>query len=186
MRFPKILLAVYVACHTACSRAPDTPVVAADPELAAAEPVSGWPDTNRVSRAGRVFFAGQPSEAALRLVAREGIVLVINLLPAEWMADVPFDEAAMVESLGMRYEVIPMDPPRITPEGVDRFAEVLATTDGSVLLHCKTSNLVGGVWAAYLARERGVGWAEALGLGRAAGLYKPPTIESARQAAERS
>jgi protein tyrosine phosphatase (PTP) superfamily phosphohydrolase (DUF442 family) len=67
---------------------------------------------------------------------------------------------------------------------VDRFAEELATTDGPVLLHCKKSNLVGGLWAAYLVREHGAGWDEALALGKAAGLSRLSMIEAAQRLAE--
>jgi uncharacterized protein (TIGR01244 family) len=177
MRILTILAIVFVACQTGCDRS-------AGPNLVPAQPVSGWPDTLNVSRAGRLFFAGQPSEAALRLAAGEGVVLVINLRPAEQMAEVPFDEAAVVEDLGMRYVTIPMAPPAVSRADVDRFAEELAPTDGPVLLHCKKSNLVGGLWAAYLVREHGIGWEDALALGKAAGLFKEPTIEAARRVAQ--
>jgi len=184
MRFQTILLAALIAGHAGCERAPRPEVIAAGAQLVAAEPVSGWPGTKNVSRAGRIFFAGQPGEAALRQAAAEGVALVINSRTAQEMTRVPFDEPALVAALGMQYVVIPVTPSTFSAADVDRFAEALAATDGPVLFHCATANRSGGLWAAYLVRKRGLPWERALDLGRAAGLSRQSMIEAARRVAE--
>ncbi|MHC4770112.1 MAG: protein tyrosine phosphatase family protein, partial [Planctomycetota bacterium] len=133
MRFPAILVTVLLVCQAGCARA-------GAPDLVEAVPVSDWPDTKIVSRAGRIYFAGQPSEAALRLAADEGVDLVINLRPLHEMAKVPFDERALVDELGMRYVTIPVTPSTFSLADVDRFADQLDATEGTVLLHCSSSN----------------------------------------------
>jgi uncharacterized protein (TIGR01244 family) len=177
MRILTILAIVFVACQTGCDRA-------AGPNLVPAQPVSGWPDTKNVSRVGRIYFAGQPSEAALRLAAAEGVGLVINLRPTEEMAKVPFDELGLVAELGMRYVSISVTPATFSLADVDRFGEELSATDGPVLFHCSSSNRCGGLWAVYLVREHGAGWDEALALGKAAGLSRLSMIEAAQRLAE--
>jgi uncharacterized protein (TIGR01244 family) len=153
------------------------------PELVAAVPVHGWPDTKNVSRAGRVFFAGQPGAASLRAAAADGVGLVINLRPGPEMAKVPFDEPALVAELGMRYVSIPVTTPAFSSADVDRFTEALAATDRPVLLHCASSNRCGGLWAAYLVREHGLDLDKALELGRAAGLRTSGMVTAARRVA---
>ncbi|MHC4216830.1 MAG: protein tyrosine phosphatase family protein [Planctomycetota bacterium] len=173
-----ILISVLIAGQVGCVRRNGPPPVHP------AEPVTGWPDTPRVSRAGRVFFAGQPGEAALRMAAAEGVDLVINLRPDQEMAKVPFDEPALVAELGMRYVSIPVTPPTFSPADVDRFDEELDTTSGLVLFHCSSSNRCGGLWAAYLVREADLAWETALPLGQAAGLARESMIEAAQQVAQ--
>jgi len=177
MRFLTILAIVFVTCQTGCDRA-------AAPDLVPARPVSGWPDTKIVSRVGRIYFAGQPSEAALRLAAAEGVDLVINLRPMQEMAKVPFDEPGLVAELGMRYVTIPVTPSTFSLADVDRFGDQLSTTDGPVLFHCSSSNRCGGLWAVYLVREHGAAWDEALALGKAAGLSRESMIEAAQRVAQ--
>src|SRR6266550_44758 len=61
-----------------------------------------------------VFISGQPTEQALRDLRAQGVTTVVNLrTPPEMKTRVPFDEAALVKELGMRYVYLPM---RGTPE----------------------------------------------------------------------
>jgi uncharacterized protein (TIGR01244 family) len=151
---------------------------------APAEAVEGWPDTPRLSRTGRYYFAGQPGEAGFRRAAAEGVALVINLRVDAEMAKVPFDEPALVADLGLEYVAIPVTPATFSAATVDRFAEAIATTDQPVLVHCASSNRVGGLWAAYLARVRTLDSDAALELGKTAGLRSPGMIEATRRVTE--
>lgn len=186
-RLQTILVIVGVLWLVSCSQQPDTSPDAEPAGQAAtvqrAEPVSDWPDTSNVSRAGRFYFAGQPGEAAFRKAAADGVTMVINLRTEPEVAGLPFDEPALVAELGMKYVNIPVMPADFSPAIVDRFAEVVATTDQPVLVHCGSSNRVGGMWAAYLARTRGMPWDQALELGRTAGLRSQTIIDSAQRAA---
>ena len=66
---------------------------------------------NNVFQDGDFYFAGIPTEIGLASVSQEGVTVIVNLLPAEQQASrVSFDEPALVKSLGMRYEAIPMVP----------------------------------------------------------------------------
>jgi uncharacterized protein (TIGR01244 family) len=177
MRFPAILLTVLLVSLVGCAGS-------GSPDLVEAEPVGGWPDTKNVSRVGRIYFAGQPSEAALRLAADEGVELVINLRPMQEMTKVPFDERALVDELGMRYVTIPVTPATFSLADVDRFADQLEATDGLVLLHCSSSNRGGGLWAAYLVWTHELDWNTAMALGQAAGLSRQSMIDATQRVAQ--
>lgn len=111
-------------------------------------------------RDGRVFIAGQPDEVALARFEKVGVTAVVNLRSIAEMEDrerVPFDEAALIDSLGMEYIHIPLggDDHPYTPEAVDRFADVLARHRGPVLLHCTVGWRASYMWSAYLIRNQG-------------------------------
>jgi uncharacterized protein (TIGR01244 family) len=110
-----------------------------------------------VSVGDDMFIAGQPTEKALRDLLAKGVTTVVNLRMPQEMAQVGFDEAALVKELGMKYVYIPM---RGTPENpygpkqLDTFAAAMASADGKVLLHCTIAWRASHLWAAYLIRER--------------------------------
>src|SRR6187455_3342101 len=110
-----------------------------------------------VSVGDDMFIAGQPTEKALRDLRARGVTTVVNLRMPQEMAQVGFDEAALVKELGMKYVHIPM---RGTPENpygpkeLDTFAAAMAAADGKVLLHCTIAWRASHLWAAYLIRER--------------------------------
>jgi uncharacterized protein (TIGR01244 family) len=133
----------------------------------------------RLYRDGRVYVAGQPSEAALAKLKERGVTAVVNLrTPAEIVdpKQVPYDEAAAVAGLGLEYVHIPLggkDFP-YTTEAVDRFASVLNRHPGPVLLHCAVAWRASYVWAAYLIRHRGFTLDAALARGEAIGISTNP------------
>ena len=121
-----------------------------------------------------LFIAGQPSEAALRALRDSGVTTIVNLrTPEEMTKNVPFDEAALAASLGMRYVYVPMrgnaEYP-YSPEAVTRFADALAQSDGKVLLHCTIAWRASHLWAAYLIARRDVPVDSALAWARAINL----------------
>lgn len=110
-----------------------------------------------VSVGDDMFIGGQPTEKALRDLRAKGVTTVVNLRMPEEMAQVKFDEAALVKELGMKYVQIPM---RGTPENpygpkqLDTFAAAMASADGKLLLHCTIAWRASHLWAAYLIRDR--------------------------------
>ncbi len=136
----------------------------------------------RVFRDGRVFVAGQPSEAALKRFKELGVTAVVCLRTPKEMDDratVPFDEAAAVSALGLEYVHIPLggtDYP-YTPAAVDRFAQVLAKHHGPVLLHCTVAWRASYLWTAYLIRYGGLDLDAALARGRAIAIGRDPLEE---------
>ena len=104
-----------------------------------------------------MFIGGQPTETALRDLKAKGVTTVVNLRMPEEMAQVGFDEAALLKELGIRYIHIPMRGSAENPYGpkqLDAFAAAMASADGKVLLHCTVAWRASHMWAAYLIRER--------------------------------
>lgn len=112
--------------------------------------------------------AGQPSPEALAQLRDMGFKTVLSLrTPPEG----PADERALVESQGLRYVQVPITPETFSLADVEAVQKVLDDpAAGPVLLHCASSNRVGGVWAVLQAR-RGATIEQALAAGRVAGLH---------------
>ena len=118
-----------------------------------------------VSIGDDLFISGQPTETALRDLRAKGVTTVVNLRMPEEMAQIGFDEAALLKELGMAYVHIPMRGSPENPYGpneLDRFAATLASAKGKVLLHCTVAWRASHLWAAYLIRDRKVPVATAL------------------------
>jgi len=131
-----------------------------DPEALPHEVSAFEGEVRGLWRDGRVFIGGQPDETALARFEEVGVTVVINLRTETEMNDrerVPFDEAAVVDSLDVEYIHIPLggDEHPYTTEAVDRFADALQRHDGPVLLHCTVGWRASYMWSAYLIREQG-------------------------------
>jgi uncharacterized protein (TIGR01244 family) len=155
---PLALAAVLAACATAPAPAPADPAASV---AAAPDTVRDWPGfRGNLHRDGNVFIAGQPSADALRQLPARGVGCVVNLRTPDEMDDrerVPFDEAALLDSLGVAYVRIPLggrDHP-YTPAAVDSLAVALDRHRGPVLLHCTAAWRASHLWAAYLVAYRG-------------------------------
>ncbi len=111
------------------------------------------------------FIGGQPTEKALRDLRAKGVTTVVNLRMPQEMAQIGFDEAALLKELGITYVHIPMRGSPENPYGpkeLDTFAATLASAPGKVLLHCTIAWRASHLWAAYLIRDRKVPVADAL------------------------
>lgn len=149
--------------------------------VAVNEPKSlpGWDGVNNLFQDSFFFFGGQPDAAAFQRLSEEaGIQTVVSFRRPEELAKLNFDEPALLETLGIRFINIPVMPDTFSKADVDRLAAVLDKTEGPILLHCSSSNRVGGVWATYLVQHRGVALEEALRLGHAAGLSSDTMVEA--------
>ena len=130
-------------------------------------------------RDGRVLIGGQPDEPAFDRFQKMGVTAVVNLRSIVEMNDrekVPYDEAAVVDGLGMEYVHIPLggDDHPYTPQAVDRLADVLEDHDGPVLIHCTVAWRASYLWAAYLVKEQGFGLDEAMARGEAMAISDLP------------
>ncbi|MDQ7012549.1 MAG: sulfur transferase domain-containing protein [Planctomycetota bacterium] len=149
---------------------------------ATAQPVAGWEDQMpNTSRAGSYTFGGQPTEEALEHYAAEGGSVVIDLRTHQGKDAAEFDESATAAALGMDYLHLPMSSSTFSAADVDRFADALDNAAGPVLVHCGSSNRVGGMWAAYLAREQGWNTEKAIEAGKAAGMRSESVEEAVRR-----
>ncbi len=168
-----VLGASLVAGVAGCADTAEAPTMA--------QPMSGWDTTTNVSRSGRFTFASQPTEASLERFAREGGAMVVDLRTHEG-ADTPgFDERAKVDGLGMKYMHIPISGSSLSAEDVEQFSRAAKEAHGPIFIHCASSNRAGALWAAYLARDKGLPTEEAIAEGRAAGMRSAQAEEAARR-----
>jgi uncharacterized protein (TIGR01244 family) len=150
--------------------------------------VADWPGFNaRLWRDGRVFIAGQPDSAALAGAAARGVTCVVDLRTPAEMTDrkrVPFDEAALVASLGLEYVHLPTGDAQhpYTTAAVDSLAAALSRHDGPVLLHCTVAWRASHAWVAYLVRHHGWSFEEALPRGEPIAITESPFSGPARPA----
>ena len=105
-----------------------------------------------------MFIGGQPTEKALRALKDSGVTTVVNLRMPEELTRLGFDEAKLIESLGMKYVHIPMrsggkPENAYSPENLKRFSDVMKAADGKVLLHCTVAWRASHLWAAYLIQQ---------------------------------
>jgi protein tyrosine phosphatase (PTP) superfamily phosphohydrolase (DUF442 family) len=127
--------------------------------------ITGLFQAKFVSVGADMFIGGQPTEKALRDLKNNGVTTVVNLRMPEEMAKIGFDEAALLKELNIQYVYIPMNGSAEYPFGpkqLDKFASVMATAQGKVLLHCTVAWRASHLWAAYLIRERQVPVSNAL------------------------
>ena len=118
-------------------------------QTGAAEPLAKAIPNYTRSADGKIVYAGQPSEDNFQTLKEAGFKTVINLRPADEMS---FDEKKVVEELGMTYVNIPITTFSITEEKVGQLADLLGDPDAApVLMHCGSSNRVGGMWYIYRA-----------------------------------
>lgn len=114
--------------------------------------------------------AGQPSQARLK----EVVALGARVLSLRVASEDPFDEEALVEAAGgtfIRYPVVASkyyDKP--FREALYDLYDAQHEEGGLVYLHCASSNRVGASWALYQAERKNVPVADAIALGKAAGM----------------
>ncbi len=149
-----------------------------------AKPVSDWDGFNNLFHDGKLYFTGQPTADALRKAPDRQIKVVVNLRSeVEMISGVGFDEASLVQELGIEYVSIPVTAATFSVADADKLKEVLSGTPGPVLIHCGSSNRVGGLWALYLYRHHDFDLDEAIDRGRSAGATKDSIIEMVKRAA---
>ena len=127
---------------------------------------------HQVQPGENVLIGGQPDEAALRAAAAAGIRVVVNLRTDAEAID--YDQAALVNALGMRYLHLPISGPAdLTPENTRAFGEILDEIgDQPALLHCASGNRVGALYALHAGAELGMDAEAAIELGKAHGLTR--------------
>jgi uncharacterized protein (TIGR01244 family) len=191
---PPVSLFVLLAIVLVVGCAANNPV----PEMAPQPPVmsalgfdrSAPPDTvadlpgfkHRIHKEGRIYIGGQPNPDALRELAERGVTAVVNLRTPKEMEDstkVSFDEAALVDSLGLEYVWMPLGGKEhpYTPEAVENFAAVLERNTGPVLVHCTAAGRASHLWAAYLVRYQWFSVVEAYERGVVTGIGVAPMAQ---------
>jgi uncharacterized protein (TIGR01244 family) len=126
-----------------------------------------------------VLTGGQPTFDQIKQAAETGFKTVINLRTDNELPD-PAQELTWVEGSGMKYFHIPISVPEgLTPQKTEVFAEALSKPENyPIIVHCKSGNRVGAMFAlkAFHIDEKGI--EEALSIGERAGLIKlAPTVK---------
>ncbi|OLF80782.1 hypothetical protein AWH62_13750 [Maricaulis sp. W15] len=104
-----------------------------------------------VARHDNVWLASQPGEADLQAWAEAGARLVINSRTPEETASLPFDLAAAVAALGMRYVEMPIGGQYgADPAFTLALAGILDDSDGAVVMHCRSGTRSAHLYAAHL------------------------------------
>jgi uncharacterized protein (TIGR01244 family) len=107
-----------------------------------------------VAHDGDVFIAAQPTLEDLDAWAARGVTTVVNLRSRAETAELPFDSAAEAAARGLRYTEIPMGgADGVSPDIVDRLADLLRDAEGPVVLHCRSGSRAAHAYAAYLRSE---------------------------------
>lgn len=134
-----------------------------------------------IADVGAMHVAGQPTADALREFAGNGVTTVVNLRTQQEMDNrrqVPYDEAALLEELGVTYVHIPLGGPDTpyTPAAIEQFAAAVEAAEGEVLLHCTVAWRASHLWAAYLVKHKGYSLEDAVEHAAAINLngYKQP------------
>ena len=122
-----------------------------------------------------VMAAGQPTGEQIQLLAEDGYKTVIDLRAPEEPHG--FDEPEAARQNGLTYVNIPVTPATLDQATLDRFLEAMEKAERPLLLHCSSSNRVGGLLYAWLVLEKGVAPEEALRRAKAAGLHQPEMID---------
>ena len=121
-----------------------------------------------VSPVNGITAAAQPDEAALEVCADAGYATVIDLRGTE--EDRGFDEAAVVDDLGLHYVTLPIaGKDAISFDNARKLDGLLDEYPGPVLVHCASSNRVGALLALRASLD-GADDETALALGREGGL----------------
>ena len=112
--------------------------------------------------------SGQPTPAELGARAEAGVKTVIDLRTKEEPRG--FDEPAVVEGLGMRYESLPIgSEDDLSAANVAALKALIDASDGPVLVHCASGNRVGALFA-LVARSDGASVEESIAYGKKLGL----------------
>lgn len=124
--------------------------------------------------------AGQPTPEGFQKIRELGYKTILNLR-AEGEKGVA-EERALVETLGLRYEWIPITPDSITEEKIQKYVAIVESPrTGKLFVHCASSHRVGALYAIYLGTRKKLPVEEALRKGAEAGLKNPTLVEVARQ-----
>jgi len=110
-----------------------------------------WGAVPNVTRLSNLWFAGQPDTAGLEVAKQNGVAVVVNMREP---GEMRWDEASAVERLGMSYFSVPVSGWRpYSAQAFDRIAEIVeANSEKQILIHCGSSNRVGGWLATQLAQ----------------------------------
>lgn len=130
---------------------------------------AGFDMTNTAVPAEGLTTGGQPSKQDLERLAQTGTKVIVNLRTKGEFNK--FDEKKVVEDLGMTYVSIEIDgSDGITAENARRLDVALNGLKEPALVHCASSNRVGGLLAYRAFNIQNKSAKESLAFGKSAGM----------------
>jgi len=132
----------------------------------AAEPVAGW------------VTGGQPTEQQLKAFkAAGGEVVLDNRDPMEPR---PFDEPAVVRTMGLEYIVLPIVHGAVTTDTMKQMHKGVKQLEGrQALLHCSSGNRTAAALIPYLMIDKNMEQDEAIDVAMRSGLRSAELMELA-------
>ena len=118
----------------------------------------------------KFIVAGQPTEADLSVLAKNGIKIVINLRAKDEFSQ--FNEKVKVEALGMKYIAIPIDgADGINKENLVLFSAAIKDKN-KTFIHCASGNRVGAMFALDAFVNHSANIEQAVLIGKKSGLTR--------------
>jgi len=120
-------------------------------------------------RLDNLLFCSQPSKEGFENLANSGYKTILSTRGEN---ELTWDEAGLVDSLGMSFVNIPMPGPvtEITDEQVRRFDDFMSSANQPIVLHCGSGNRVSGLWAVWLVEHKNIPPDKALALASQTGM----------------
>lgn len=128
--------------------------------------LDGTEFSDTLARTEHGYVAGRPSVEGMKQAKEMGVETIVSLQTAGETEG--SDPRAEAEALGLEFVSIPSggkDHP-FSPAAVERFDDVMKSSDGSVLLHCKSGTRATHLYVAWLVTHQDVSLEEALSRGR--------------------
>ncbi len=131
------------------------------------EALAGVPNAAQPGR--NLVTGGQPTAAHFEALKQAGLEVVLDI--RDPMEPRQFDEAELVQSLGMEYVNVPVSGGTLTDETLERLLTLIRDNESrSVLLHCSSGNRVWGPVIPHLVLDLGFGDEEATTIAMRGGL----------------
>lgn len=151
---------------------------------AAQQPLPALDVPNVRQPAPDLITGGRPTLTDLKALKEAGVTTLINL---QGLEEGSLDEAAVANELGLHYIALPVTSKNdLTFENAEKLDAALKLAEGPTFLHCASGNRVGALMALRAFHVQKMSPAEALNVGRDAGLTGlTQTIEDLLQDADR-
>lgn len=134
------------------------------------------PTPNAVQALPHIITGGQPGPDQFRAMKEAGVEVILDI--RDPMEGRPFDEAALVRELGMRYYNVPVVAGRVDDAVMEGILQILRREEGhQTLFHCGSGNRVGGAMIAYLMLDHGLIEEDAVMQAMRMGLRSPEMME---------
>jgi uncharacterized protein (TIGR01244 family) len=185
----RLILSIAVLCAVAACSRHDTPTTHAaaaknPPKTEQLEPYSCG-TVQRLHTFANIFVGSQPAADDLKHAKENGVKTIVNLRPNGEVKE--FDEPALVQSLGMKYENFAFTSPAdLTDATIDGARQVLNDANAKpIFMHCHSGNRAGAIWLAWRALDGGLAWDKALDEAHEVGLKTPGFEEKIKDYVER-